>query len=267
MSRWRRSAQPIAGRLSSDATPANPMTDEQRIARAVAVANCEIAVKLCAAAERRTGRPRLIPLPGVLAAYIFHASGEPHTMTTSAVCRSVKKLEPRQRAALGIPMTMQIKYKRMHSGWRAIKRVVEHGVLVDHDHDLDVDLDTGEVLACPESCPFEQVSLDVLLTLLIQASLPPEFERPPAVAIDGTDVERFARAHKRQIDAHGRSFYSFDRDARDTGPARIVARLSTSSDMKAMSARTPRPQAASQSPKSPPDSRCAPETATASRPA
>jgi hypothetical protein len=214
VSRLRRSAQSIAGRLSSDATPANPMTDEQRIARAVAVANSEIAVKLCAAAERRTGRPRLIPLPGVLAAYIFHASGEPHTMTTSAVCRSVKKLKPRQRAALGIPKRMQVKYKRMHSGWRAIKRVVEHGVLVDHDHDLDVDLDTGEVLACPEGCPFEQISLDVLLTLLIQASLPPEFERPPAVAIDGTDVESFARAHKRQIDAHGRSFYSFDRDAR-----------------------------------------------------
>jgi hypothetical protein len=29
--------------VSSDATPANPMTDEQRIARAVAVATSEIA--------------------------------------------------------------------------------------------------------------------------------------------------------------------------------------------------------------------------------
>ncbi|HMT34170.1 MAG TPA: hypothetical protein PKA99_16195, partial [Dermatophilaceae bacterium] len=62
--------------MSSDATPANPMTDEQRITRAVAVATSEIAKKVCAAAERRTGRPRLIPLPGVLAAYIFHATGE-----------------------------------------------------------------------------------------------------------------------------------------------------------------------------------------------
>jgi hypothetical protein len=190
------------------------MTDEQRIARAVAVATSEIAVKLCAAAERRTGRPRLIPLPGVLAAYIFHASGEPHTMTTSAVCRSVKKLKPRQRAALGIPKTMQIKYKRMHSGWRAIKRVVEHGVLVDHDHDLDVDADTGEVLPCPVGCPFEPIDLDQVATLLIQASLPPEFTRPPAVAIDGTDVESFARAHEPQLDAEGRKVYSFDRDAR-----------------------------------------------------
>jgi hypothetical protein len=138
------------------------MTDEQRIARAVAVATSEIAVKLCAAAERRTGRPRLIPLPGVLAAYIFHASGEPHTMTTSGVCRSLKKLKPKQRAALGIPKRMQVRYKRMHSGWRAIKRVVEHGVLVEHDHDLDVDPDTGEVLPCPEGCPFEQVGLDEL---------------------------------------------------------------------------------------------------------
>ncbi|HOC14686.1 MAG TPA: hypothetical protein PKJ61_12535, partial [Propionicimonas sp.] len=169
--------------MSSDATPANPMTDEQRIARAVAVATSEIAVKLCAAAERRTGRPRLIPLAGVLAAYIFHATGEPHTMTTSAVCRSIKKLKPRQRAALGIPKRMQVRYKRMHSGWRAIKRVLEHGVLVEHDHDLAVDPDTGEVLPCPGGCPFEQVGLDELTTLLIQASLPPEFERPPAVAI------------------------------------------------------------------------------------
>ena len=85
---------------------------------------------------------------------------------------------------------MQVKYKRMHSGWLAIRRVVEHGVLVNHDHDLDVDLETGEVFACPEDCPFEQVSLDQLATLLIQASLPPEFERPKVVAIDGTDVQQ-----------------------------------------------------------------------------
>jgi len=212
--RLRRPPRAVGSRLSSDATPANPMTDEQRIARAVAVATSEIAVKLCAAAERRTGRPRLIPLAGVLAAYIFHATGEPHTMTTSAVCRSIKKLKPKQRAALGIPKRMQIRYKRMHSGWRAIKRVVEHGVLVEHDHDLAVDPDTGEVLACPEGCPFEQVSLDQLTTLLIQASLPPEFERPSAVAIDGTDIESHTRPHKKRVDADGRSFWSADRDAR-----------------------------------------------------
>lgn len=177
MSRPRRLPSAAAPRPSSDATQANPMTDEQRIARAVAVATSGIAVKLCAAAERRTGRPRLIPLSGVLAAYIFHASGEPHTMTTSGVCRSVKKLKPSQQGALGIPKRVQVRYKRMHSGWRAIKRAVEHGVLVDHDHDLDADSATGEVLPCPEGCPFEQVSLDQLTTMLIQASLPPEFER------------------------------------------------------------------------------------------
>ena len=179
------------------------MTDEQRIARAVAVATSEIAVTLCAAAERRTGRPRLIPLSGVLAAYIFHASGEPHTMTTSGVCRSLKKLKLKQRAALGIPKRMQIRYKRMHSGWRAIKRVVEHGVLVDHDHDLHADSATGEVLPCPEGCRFQQVGLDELTTMLIQASLPPEFERPPAVAIDGTDIESHTRPHKERVDAEG----------------------------------------------------------------
>lgn len=190
------------------------MTDEQRIARAVAVASSEIAVKICAAAERRTGRPRLIPLSGVLAAYIFHASDQPHSMTTSGVCRTVRKLKPGKRAALGIPKRMQVKYKRMHSGWLAIRRVVEHGVLVNHDHDLDVDLDTGEVFSCPEGCPFEQVSLDQLATLLIQASLPAEFKRPTVVAIDGTDVESVARAHDKKIDSNGRSFYSYDREAR-----------------------------------------------------
>jgi hypothetical protein len=69
----------------------------------------------------------------------------------------VKKLKPTQRAALGIPKTMQIKYKRMHSGWRAIKRVVEHGVLVDHDHDLDVDAAPARSLPCPSAAPSSQV--------------------------------------------------------------------------------------------------------------
>ncbi|HNV10733.1 MAG TPA: hypothetical protein PKN27_05320, partial [Propionibacteriaceae bacterium] len=214
MSRRRRLPIAAAPRPSSDATQANPMTDEQRIARSVAVATSDIAKKICAAAERRTGRPRLIPLSGVLAAYIFHATGEPHTMTTSGVCRSLKKLKPKQRSALGIPKHMQVRYKRMHSGWRAIKRVVEHGVLVEHDHELDVDPDTGEVLDCPQDCPFEEVGLDELTTLLIQASLPPEFERPPAVAIDGTDIESHTRPHKKRIDTEGRAFWSADPDAR-----------------------------------------------------
>jgi hypothetical protein len=212
--RRRRSPEPAGGRKSSDATAANPMTVDQRIARAVAVATSDIAARLCAAAERRTGRPRLIPLTGVLAAFIFHASGEPHTMTTAGVCRSLKSLTPTQRVQLGIPQTTEIRYKRVHSGWRAILRVVDRGVLVDHDHDLDVDHDTGEVLACPVDCPCEQVTQDEVATLLIQASLPPEFERPPAVAIDGTDVESFARAHRRQVGGDAASFYSFDRDAR-----------------------------------------------------
>ena len=121
-------------------------------------------------------------------------------MTTSGVCRSLKKLKPKQRSALGIPKHMQVRYKRMHSGWRAIKRAVEHGVLVDHDHDLDADSATGEVLPCPEGCPFEQVGLDELTTMLIQASLPPEFERPSAVAIDGTDIESHTRPHKKRVD-------------------------------------------------------------------
>lgn len=212
--RAQQSPSDSVGRLSSDATSANPMTIEQRISRARAVAESDVAAKLCAAAEKRTGRPRLIPLPGILAAYIFHASGQPHTMTTSGVCRSLKALTPPQRSGLGIPRDLQVKYKRVHSGWHAICRIVEVGVLVDHDHELDLEPATGEMLPCPVGCPFEPVDLDHIATLLIQASLPPEFERPTAVAIDGTDVESFARAHKPQLDAHGRKVYSFDRDAR-----------------------------------------------------
>ncbi len=214
MSRRRRAEKSIAARLSSDATSANPMTIEQRIARSVAVASSSVGTSLCVAAERRTGRPRLIPLPGVLAAFVFHASGQPNAMTTSGVCRTLRGLTPTQRSALGIPGELHVRYKRLHSGWRAICRVVDVGVLVEHDHGLDVDPGTGEVLPCPVGCPFEPVDLDQVASLLIQASLPPEFERPSAVAIDGTDVESFARAHEPQVDALGRKFYSFDRDAR-----------------------------------------------------
>ena len=209
--RVQRSPSDSVGRVSSNATSANPMTIEQRISRARAVAASDVAAKLCAAAEKRTGRPRLIPLPGILAAFIFHASGQPHTMTTSGVCRSLK---PSQRSSLGIPRGLQVKYKRVHSGWRAICRVVIVGVLVDHDHELNIEQATGEMRPCPVGCPFEPVDLDQAATLLIQASLPPEFERPPAIAIDGTDVESFARAHEPQQDARGRKVYSFDRDAR-----------------------------------------------------
>lgn len=264
MSRPRRPPSAVGSRLSSDATPANPMTDEQRITRAAAVATSEIAKKVCAAAERRTGRPRLIPLPGVLAAYIFHATGEAHTMTTSAVCRSIKKLQPKQRAALGIPKRMQIRSKRMHSGWRAIKRVVEHGVLVEHDHDLDVDPETGEVLPCPEVCPFEQVGLDELTTLLIQASLPPEFERPPAVAIDGTDVESHTQPHKKRVDPEGvHSGPLTTRPVGATAPRPTAAPLSTSSATKPTSRRTHRPLAPSPSLRWWPASRCDQESVIA----
>ena len=220
------------------------MTDEQRIARAVAVATSEIAVKLCAAAERRTGRPRLIPLPGVLAAYIFHATGEPHTMTTSAVCRSIKKLKAKQRAKLGIPKRMQIRYKRMHSGWRAIKRVVEHGVLVDHDHELEIDEDTGELAPCPEDCSHVYLTLEEFLTQLVQASLPPGYERGTAVAIDGTDVESHTRPHRKRLDSRaGPSGQPTTRPDGVTAPPPTAAPPSTSSDTRRMSPPTCRSSA------------------------
>ena len=86
------------------------MTDEQRIARAVAVATSEIAVKLCAAGERRTGRPRLIPLAGVLAAYIFHATGEPPAKKSEALAARNGELavEPQRNGPLKVTGNLEV---------------------------------------------------------------------------------------------------------------------------------------------------------------
>ena len=144
-----RPAPEVPKRVSQDATPANPMTNEQRINRARAVAQSAVFTKIAAAAEQRTGRPRLIPLDVFLAAFVFHASGLPRGMTTAGVCDSLKRLAPEEFARLGMPAG-PVKYKRVHSGWRAIRRVLERGVLVAHDHELEADETTGEILPCPD---------------------------------------------------------------------------------------------------------------------
>ena len=202
-------------RLSQDASPANPMSIQQRLNRARAVARSDIGTKLAAATERRTGRPRIIPVEGVLAAYVFHAMGAPHGMTIAGVCRTLKELDPSQRTHLGIPAHLTIRYKRVRSGLRAILTVVRHGVLVEHDHDLDIDLDTGEVLPCPDTCPYEAISMDAFATTLIQASLPPGYRPSNVIALDGTDIESHTRgSSKPRYDANGRAFWSSDHDAR-----------------------------------------------------
>lgn len=63
---------------------------EQRINRARAVADSDIVTQIAAAAERRTGRPRLIPLDAVIAGFVLHASGQPHTMTMAGLWRTLR---------------------------------------------------------------------------------------------------------------------------------------------------------------------------------
>lgn len=212
--RRKRSWPPGPKGVSQDATPANPMTIQQRINRARGVADSEIVSRIAAAAERRTGRPRLIPLDAVIAGFVLHASGQPHTMTMAGLWRTLHELTPAQLESLGFPVGVTPKYKRIRSSWRAALRVVSSGTLVDHDHRVQVDEDTGELALCPEGCPHLSLTLDEFLTLLIQASLPPEYGRGTAVAIDGTDVESHTRPHRKCVDSQGRAFWSVDHDAR-----------------------------------------------------
>ncbi len=201
-------------RVSQDATPANPMMIEQRINRARAVADSDIVTQIARVANRRTGRPRLIPLDAAIAGFVLHASGQPHTMSMAEMRRTLHQLTPAQLESLGFPVGVIPEYKRIRSSWRAVLRVVSSGVLVDHDHELDVDEDTGEVAPCPQACPHVSLTLDEFLTRLIQASLPPGYERGTAVAVDGTDVESHTRPHRKRLDSEGRAFWSADRDAR-----------------------------------------------------
>ena len=214
MSRRRRRRPDPAIRVSQDATKANPLTIDQRINRAMAIANSDIANQIAQAAERRTGRPRLIPIKAVIAAFTFHATGQPHTMAVAGVTDSLKDLNAEDLLALGVPSGVRIRYKRVLSSWHAVLRVLSGGVLVDHDHDLEGDELTGELAPCPDDCPYLAMSLDQLATAIIQAGLPPAYARPTAVAIDGTDVESHTRPHKKRVDADARAFWSVDHDAR-----------------------------------------------------
>lgn len=83
-------------RVSQDATPANPLMIEQRINRARAVVDSDIVRRIAAASERRTGRPRLVPIDAVIAGFVLHASGQPHTMTMAGLWRTLQVLTPAQ---------------------------------------------------------------------------------------------------------------------------------------------------------------------------
>ena len=210
----RRGRPMVRTRVSQDATPANPMMIEQRINRARALAESDIVTLIATAAERRTGRPRLIPLDAVIAGFVLHASGQPHTMTMAGLRRTLHELTPAQLQALGFPVGVIPRYKRIRSSWRAVLRVVSSGTLIDHNHDLEVDSNTGELAPCPTDCPQLSLNLEEFLTRLIQASLPPGYERSTTVAVDGTDVESHTRPHKKRLDSEGRAFWSADHEAR-----------------------------------------------------
>ena len=255
-------------RVSQDATPANPMMIEQRINRARTVADSDIVTQIARAAERRTGRPRLIPLDAVIAGFVLHASGHPHTMTMAGLRRTLHELTPAQLESLGFPVGVIPKYKRIRSSWRAALRVVSAGTLVDHDHELEIDEDTGELAPCPEDCSHVYLTLEEFLTQLVQASLPPGYERGTAVAIDGTDVESHTRPHRKRLDSRaGPSGQPTTRPDGVTAPPPTAAPPNTSSDTKHTSPRTRRASAPNPSRKSPPASPSDRGSATAPEPA
>ena len=115
-------------------------------------------------------------------------------MTISQIVRTAADLTPSEAYALGVPAGVRFPDKRIRSGIAALIRCAASGIHIPHDHP-DVDVMTGEVSDCGPGCPHLDLSLDDLLTDILQASLPPDYRDtlPTAIAIDSTDIESHYR--------------------------------------------------------------------------
>jgi hypothetical protein len=193
---------------------ANPMTVQQRIARARAQADSPVIKDLVAARTARTGRPRKAPLDAVVAAILFHAMGSPKWMHIREVVRSIASLRPFELQRLGFAGGVRPTYRQLLSGLHALIEAATSGSTVAHNHPLGSDPKTGHVFPCPSSCPVRPGILDQVATAIIQASLPDFAPRSTAVAIDGTDVESHTRARAKFVDTSGRERCCADPDAR-----------------------------------------------------
>jgi len=86
-----------------------------------------------------------------------------------------------------------LSYRRVEQAMGDIARILaDPEVLVPHDHP-DADADTGEVFACPPTCPFLLADHNWFMTAMAQAAIPDDIPRSPDMAIDWTDVEGWAK--------------------------------------------------------------------------
>ncbi|KQY22806.1 hypothetical protein ASD16_09310 [Cellulomonas sp. Root485] len=193
---------------------ANPMTVEQRIARARAQADAGVFQDLVAARTARTGRPRKVPVDAVAAAVLFHAMSSPNKMHIRQVMRAIALLRPFELQRLGFPGGVRPTYRQVLSGVHALIGAATRGAHVRHNHELRADAETGEVFACPLQCPAMRSGLDQVATAIIQTSLPDSALRSTSVALDGTDIESHTTARAKFIDADGRERCPTDPDAR-----------------------------------------------------
>lgn len=104
--------------------------------------------------------------------------------------RTIDRLTDNQRTELGIPRGLHVRYKHVSGGLKRIASHLDGGVSIAHHHDEHAagERETDE---CPPGCPGGELTEDEIATILVQASLPPTFSPPSAVALDGTDVESF----------------------------------------------------------------------------
>lgn len=177
----------------------NPLTEKQRVARAIALADNPRIHAILHASTSTRGRPRAMSLPLVARLLFLHAMSTPHRMTLGSVEHTVLGLTPESRRRLGVPeawindgVERGRLYRRLWSAFTALATATRDGVHVDHNHDLRVNLDTAEVDPCPSGCPFLDLSADELAVTIVQAALPRAFRRTRGIAVDGTDVESYA---------------------------------------------------------------------------
>jgi hypothetical protein len=177
----------------------NQLTEQQRVDRAVAIASHPMIQKILEASTPARGRPRTVSLVLIARLLFLHGVSSPQRMTIGGVETTLVSLTAESRQRLGVPEAWTTDdderarlYRRLWSAFTALTDATRHGVHVEHDHDLRLNLDTGEVDPCPAECPAFDLTADEVVTTIVQASLPREFRRTKAIAVDGTDVESYA---------------------------------------------------------------------------
>lgn len=112
-----------------------------------------------------------------------------------------------RRALLSLPTDMQrelgvrdefdnvISYAMVEKAINAISRVLSDApVIVEHDHPV-ADEETGEIIRCPEECPFIAADENWFLGQFASRSIPDDLERSPDAALDWTDKPSWGRIH------------------------------------------------------------------------